>query len=88
MDANATRTRTTKILGSHVAMPMKICNVQLNNRVVRPVRVSTMIRLPIADRLAEKIEAQTISHVRGAPMHPQTQGNIESWHQTFKNRFF
>jgi transposase InsO family protein len=27
-----------------------------------------------------------MSHVRGAPMHPQTQGKIERWHQTLKNR--
>ena len=26
------------------------------------------------------------SHVRGAPFHPQTQGKIERWHQTMKNR--
>jgi len=26
------------------------------------------------------------SHVRGAPYHPQTQGQIERWHQTLKNR--
>ena len=25
-------------------------------------------------------------HVRGAPSHPQTQGKIEPWHQTLKNR--
>jgi hypothetical protein len=27
-----------------------------------------------------------MSHARGAPMHPQTQGKIERWHQTLKNR--
>ena len=27
-----------------------------------------------------------IDHVRGAPCHPQTQGKIERWHQTLKNR--
>jgi transposase InsO family protein len=27
-----------------------------------------------------------IQHVRGAPAHPQTQGKIERWHQTMKNR--
>jgi transposase InsO family protein len=27
-----------------------------------------------------------MSHVRGAPMQPQTQGKIERWHQTLKNR--
>ena len=26
-----------------------------------------------------------MSHVRGAPLHPQTQGKIERWHQTLKN---
>ena len=26
------------------------------------------------------------SHIRGAPFHPQTQGKIERWHQTLKNR--
>ena len=40
----------------------------------------------IAGELAEWIEAQNMSHVRGAPMHPQTQGKIERWHQTLKNR--
>ena len=27
-----------------------------------------------------------MSHVRGAPLHPQTQGKIERWHQTLKIR--
>ena len=40
----------------------------------------------IASELAEYIEANKMSHVRGAPCHPQTQGKIERWHQTLKNR--
>jgi transposase InsO family protein len=40
----------------------------------------------IAGELAEWIDTQGMSHVRGAPMHPQTQGKIERWHQTLKNR--
>jgi RNA-directed DNA polymerase len=32
------------------------------------------------------IRRQNIEHVRGAPYHPQTQGKIERWHQTLKNR--
>ena len=40
----------------------------------------------IAGELAEYIEAQKMTHVRGAPFHPQTQGKIERWHQTLKNR--
>ena len=27
-----------------------------------------------------------MTHIQGAPRHPQTQGKIERWHQTLKNR--
>ncbi|MCB6180244.1 IS3 family transposase, partial [Rhodobacter sp. Har01] len=40
----------------------------------------------IAEDLARYLEDKGIKHVRGAPMHPQTQGKIERWHQTLKNR--
>jgi putative transposase len=40
----------------------------------------------IAGELADYIEANKMNHVRGAPCHPQTQGKIERWHQTLKNR--
>ena len=30
--------------------------------------------------------AKDMRHPRGAPCHPQTQGKIERWHQTLKNR--
>jgi transposase InsO family protein len=40
----------------------------------------------IAGDLAEWLEEQGMDHVRGAPYHPQTQGKIERWHQTLKNR--
>ena len=40
----------------------------------------------VADDLAKWLEHQGMDHVRGAPYHPQTQGKIERWHQTLKNR--
>lgn len=40
----------------------------------------------IAEDLAVYLDEQGMSHVRGAPYHPQTQGKIERWHQTLKNR--
>ena len=40
----------------------------------------------VSSDLAEWLEAQNMGHVRGAPYHPQTQGKIERWHQTLKNR--
>jgi putative transposase len=40
----------------------------------------------ISGDLAEWLDQQRMTHVRGAPYHPQTQGKIERWHQTLKNR--
>ncbi|CTQ61556.1 putative transposase OrfB [Roseibium album] len=40
----------------------------------------------IASDLALWLEGQNMEHTRGAPNHPQTQGKIERWHQTLKNR--
>lgn len=40
----------------------------------------------ISGDLADWLEDQGMDHVRGAPYHPQTQGKIERWHQTLKNR--
>ena len=40
----------------------------------------------ISGELSEWLEDQKMDHVRGAPYHPQTQGKIERWHQTLKNR--
>ena len=36
--------------------------------------------------LAEWLDREDMDHVRGAPYHPMTQGKIERWHQTLKNR--
>ena len=40
----------------------------------------------ISSDLADWLSDNGMSHVRGAPYHPQTQGKIERWHQTLKNR--
>ena len=40
----------------------------------------------VARDLAAWLDDKGIEHVRGAPLHPQTQGKIERWHQTLKNR--
>ena len=40
----------------------------------------------ISGDLANWLEDQGMDHVWGAPYHPQTQGKIERWHQTLKNR--
>src|SRR5436190_2078801 len=40
----------------------------------------------IAGDLAKWLDERKIKHLRGAPYHPMTQGKIERWHQTLKNR--
>ncbi len=40
----------------------------------------------VSNELADWLSDNGMSHVRGAPYHPQTQGKIERWHQTLKNR--
>ena len=40
----------------------------------------------VSGELAEWLDKQRMDHTRGAPYHPQTQGKIERWHQTLKNR--
>ena len=40
----------------------------------------------ISADLADWLDDRSMEHIRGAPYHPQTQGKIERWHQTLKNR--
>jgi len=40
----------------------------------------------VSSDMATWLDNKKIDHIRGAPFHPQTQGKIERWHQTMKNR--
>ncbi len=40
----------------------------------------------VAGELANYLADKNMRHFRGAPFHPQTQGKIELWHQTLKDR--
>ena len=40
----------------------------------------------VSGELAEWLGDKKMGHIREAPYHPQTQGKIERWHQTLKNR--
>ena len=39
----------------------------------------------ISNQLAEYIDSKNMTHVRGRPLHPQTQGKIERYHRSMKN---
>jgi len=40
----------------------------------------------VSGELAEYLEEQGMTHTRGRPYHPQTQGKIERWHRSMKNQ--
>jgi len=40
----------------------------------------------ISRDLADYLEDKDMSHTRGRPYHPQTQGKIERWHRSLKNQ--
>jgi putative transposase len=54
--------------------------------VQRPQLLSDNGSSYVAADLAGYLEDKGMDHVRGTPHHPQTQGKIERWHQTMKNR--
>jgi len=56
------------------------------NVIHRPRLLSDNGASYIAGEFAEWLDNNGMDHVRGAPYHPQTQGKIERWHQTLKNR--
>ena len=40
----------------------------------------------ISGDLAARLEGKGMQHIRGKSSHPQTQGKIEGWHRSLKNR--
>ena len=40
----------------------------------------------ISGELADFLEENGMTHARGRPYHPQTQGKIERWHRSMKNK--
>jgi transposase InsO family protein len=74
-DVTATLDRALRTSGLHEATP-----------VPRPRLLSDNGSSYIAGDLAKWLGDRSIKHIRGAPYHPMTQGKIERWHQTLKNR--
>ena len=56
------------------------------NVIHRPRLLSDNGPCYISGELADYLSDKGMTHTRGAPYHPQTQGKIERWHQTLKNR--
>jgi putative transposase len=69
-----------------LTMALEASGLDTVNVFHRPRLLSDNGSSYIAGDLADWLEDQGMDHVRGAPLHPQTQGKIERWHQTLKNR--
>jgi transposase InsO family protein len=74
-DVTATLARALRASGLQEATPGQ-----------RPRLLSDNGSSYVAGDLAKWLSDQSIKHIRGAPYHPMTQGKIERWHQTLKNR--
>jgi len=75
VDVTATLDRALRASGLEKAKPAD-----------RPRLLSDNGSSYIAGDLANWLADRNIKHLRGAPYHPMTQGKIERWHQTLKNR--
>jgi len=69
-----------------VALALSVAGLDRVNVAHKPRLLSDNGSSYIAADLAAWLDGKGITHVRGAPYHPMTQGKIERWHQTMKNR--
>jgi putative transposase len=69
-----------------LALALKASGCDQARVVHKPQLLSDNGSSYIAGDLADWLKDRGMDHVRGAPLHPQTQGKIERWHQTLKNR--
>lgn len=67
-------------------LALEASGLETANVVHRPRLLSDNGPSYISGDLAEYLAGKGMKHTRGAPYHPQTQGKIERWHQTLKNR--
>jgi putative transposase len=67
-------------------MALTASGLDKSDVVNRPRLLSDNGSSYVAGELAEWMSEHHMHHVRGAPYHPMTQGKIERWHQTLKNR--
>jgi len=67
-------------------LALKASGLEQAKVVHRPRLLSDNGSSYISSDLAAWLKDQDMLHIRGAPYHPMTQGKIERWHQTLKNR--
>ncbi len=79
-------TMTAEDVTATLDLALKAAGLDQVTVVHRPRLLSDNGASYISGDLAKWLQSQAMDHVRGAPYHPMTQGKIERWHQTLKNR--
>jgi putative transposase len=79
-------TMRTEDVTATLDLALKASGLDQARVVHRPRLLSDNGSSYVAADLAEWLDDRHMEHVRGASYHPQTQGKIERWHQTLKNR--
>ncbi len=79
-------TMTAEDVTATLDLALKASGLDRAKVVHRPRLLSDNGSSYISADLAKWLDRQNMNHVRGAPYHPMTQGKIERWHQTLKNR--
>jgi putative transposase len=79
-------TMTAEDVTATLDLALKASELDRAKVVHRPRLLSDNGSSYISADLAKWLDGQNMNHVRGAPYHPMTQGKIERWHQTLKNR--
>jgi putative transposase len=79
-------TMTAEDVVATLDLALKASGLDQATVVHRPRLLSDNGSSYISADLAKWLDGQDMDHVRGAPYHPMTQGKIERWHQTLKNR--
>src|SRR5210317_1196823 len=77
---------TSRDVAETLQLALQASGCDQANVVQKPRLLSDNGSSYISRDLADWLSNNGMSHVRGAPYHPQTQGKIERWHQTLKNR--
>jgi transposase InsO family protein len=79
-------TMKTEDVTATLELALKASGLDQAKAIHRPRLLSDNGSSYIAADLAKWLDGQNMEHVRGVPYHPMTQGKIERWHQTLKNR--
>jgi transposase InsO family protein len=67
-------------------LALEVSGIDAARVIHRPRLLSDNGSSYVSADLAKWLDDRKMQHTRGAPYHPQTQGKIERWHQTLKNR--